>query len=854
MADITDSISPGCPCDRLEFPPKPDIAAGLTTVPRQLSGFPEFRAAMLSHVAAHRLMDVDLVPVIQQHPLQDWRAREGDDLGIMLLEMWAYVLDVLAFYEERIANETYLQTAVREISLRRLVELIGYHPSPATAASVTLALLADTGKGLISIPKGTAFRSGAFNGEKPQIFEASADSTIDPALNRWTLAPIREPEFAGLHTAAGGAKVSEDEFVLLTWQRDKAIDVTVSPFETPGSPIALVNVDQHGAITVVGEIVTLPSGGPILYGEAAQVVAVSSFKALDGASYRTIETSPALAPFTGTALDEIQFQKTILECGVHALVSRIFEFNLFGRDVDVALNSTLTLDSQQTDLHVNDIVLLARDSQSIPLRVVGVDHFATIAFGEEPVSEDAVQPFILATRLTLYPKPPLPWADDPSRLRLHFKLVDAGTLTRPAKDRIELSDLDPSAALEGTNEPPQKEGSGSVQLRGVDGTGTDLPATVTITAEGKGTLSPQDGAQPFDSPLRVPVNVYGNLISATRGETVSNEVLGSGDPTQAFQSFKLKKNPLTWIDDPSGFNGRRSTLSVRVNGILWTEVPSFFGRTPQDEVYIIRQNEDNVSVVTFGDGTTGTRLPRGVGNITATYRFGAGAAKPPANSITQIARAVPGMRQVANPVAAGGGSDADSADDLRTNAPTSSLLLGRAVSLADFEALAREFGGVLNAHATWGWDGRMQRAVVKISFISDGGSIADALRNYLLGQSDPNIPLEATEAEAVEKSLLVDLAVDPSHNSDDVEQAVIDALMDGESGVLALENIPISSPLFRSRVLKQIHDVAGVVSVRALRFDGREAPAGILVQEGQYLDFTNRLVVGNTASGDVLVT
>ena len=620
MADIANSISPGCPCDRLEFPAKPDIAAGLSTLPRQLSGFPEFRAAMLSHVAAHRLMDVDLVPVNQQRPLQNWRAREGDDLGIMLLEMWAYVLDVLAFYEERIANETYLQTAVREISLRRLVELIGYHPSPATAAFVTLALLADTGKGLISIPKGTAFRSGAFNGEKPQIFEASADSTIDPALNRWTLAPIREPEFAGLHTAAGGAKVSEDEFVLLTWQRDEAIVETVSPFETPGSPIALVNVDQHGAITVVGEIVTLPSGGPILYGKTATVVAVSSFKALDGASYRTIETNPALAPFVGTALDEIQFQKTALECGVHALVSRIFEFNLFGTDVDVALNSTLTLDSQQTDIHVNDIVLLARDSQSIPLRVVGVDHFATIAFGEEPVSEDAVQPFILATQLTLYPKPPLPWADDPSRLRLQFQLVNAGTLTRPAKDRIELSDLEPSAALDGTVEPPQKEGSGSVQLRGADGIGTDLPATVAITAEGKGTLSPQDGAQPFDSPLRVPVNAYGNLMSATRGETVSNEVLGSGDPAQAFQSFKLKKNPLTWLDDPSGFNGRRSTLSVRVNGILWTEVPSFFGKAPQDEVYIVRQNEDNVSVVTFGDGVTGARLPRGVGNITATYR------------------------------------------------------------------------------------------------------------------------------------------------------------------------------------------------------------------------------------------
>ncbi len=858
MSDMTNSLSPGCPCDRPEFPPKPDIPAGLAALPRQLSGFPEFRAAMLSHIPAHRLMDTDLVPVNQQRPLKDWRAREGDDLGIMLLEMWAYVLDVLSFYEERIANETYLQTAQREISLRRLVELIGYHPNPATAASVTLALLADAGKGLISIPRGTAFRSGAFDGEEPQVFEASTDSTIDPALNRWTLAPIHDTVFAGLYTASSGAKVSEDEFVLLAWQRDEAIDETVSLFETPGSPVALINADQHDTITVAGNSVTLPSGEPILYGKAAKVVAISSFKGLDGATYREIECNPAIAPFSGTLLEDTQFQKTVLQAGVNNL-------SFFAEGVRAKL------DSQQSGIGVNDIVLLARDSKPIPFRVVEVDHLAKIALGEEPdtvqpvddltavvaggfgpVSEDAVQPFILATELTLFPKPPSAWANDPSRLRLHFKLVNAGTLTRPAKDRIELSDLDAGAAFDGTVEPPQKEGSGSVQLRGADGSGADLPATVTITANGEGTLYPQDGAEPFNSALRVPVHVYGNLIPATRGETVPNEVLGSGDPSQAFQSFKLKKSPLTWLDDPSGFNGRRSTLSVRVNGILWTGVPSFFGMGPQDEVYIIRQNEDNASIVAFGDGTTGARLPRGVGNITATYRHGAGAAKPPANSITQIARAVSGLRQFVNPVPAGGGSDADSAGDLRSNAPASSLILGRAVSLADFEALAREFGGVINARATWAWDGRMQRAVVKIWFISDGGSIADALRSYLLGQSDPNVPLETEEAEAVEMSLVVDLAVDPSYNSDGIEQAVIDALMDRESGLLALENIPIGCPLFRSRVLKQIHDVAGVVSVRALRFDGQEAAAGMIVADGQYLDFTNQLVVGNTVSGDAL--
>ena len=43
----------------------------------------------------------------------------------MILEWWAYVLDVLAFYGGEIANELYLRSAVRDASLRRLTGLIG---------------------------------------------------------------------------------------------------------------------------------------------------------------------------------------------------------------------------------------------------------------------------------------------------------------------------------------------------------------------------------------------------------------------------------------------------------------------------------------------------------------------------------------------------------------------------------------------------------------------------------------------------------------------------------------------------------------------------------------------------------
>src|SRR5262245_39908466 len=37
--------------------------------------------------------------------------RENDDLSIALLDGWATVADVLTFYQERIANESFLRTA-----------------------------------------------------------------------------------------------------------------------------------------------------------------------------------------------------------------------------------------------------------------------------------------------------------------------------------------------------------------------------------------------------------------------------------------------------------------------------------------------------------------------------------------------------------------------------------------------------------------------------------------------------------------------------------------------------------------------------------------------------------------------
>ena len=95
----------------------------------------------------------------------------------MLLEFWAYILDVTGFYDARIAERSYLATAPDAETLARIVRLVGYRPRPAMAARVLLALEADDADP-VAVPAGTAFRSEPFDDEPPQVFELLDPATI----------------------------------------------------------------------------------------------------------------------------------------------------------------------------------------------------------------------------------------------------------------------------------------------------------------------------------------------------------------------------------------------------------------------------------------------------------------------------------------------------------------------------------------------------------------------------------------------------------------------------------------------------------------------------------------------------
>jgi hypothetical protein len=116
------------------------------------------------------------------YPLKGLTTREPSDPSIALLDAWAVVADVLSFYQERIANEGYLGTAIERRSLLELARLVNYSLRPGVAASVFLAFTVQSGFSG-TIPAGTRAQSMPGSGQMPQFYETSADLSVSDAWN-----------------------------------------------------------------------------------------------------------------------------------------------------------------------------------------------------------------------------------------------------------------------------------------------------------------------------------------------------------------------------------------------------------------------------------------------------------------------------------------------------------------------------------------------------------------------------------------------------------------------------------------------------------------------------------------------
>jgi len=316
---------------------------------------------------------------------------------------------------------------------------------------------------------------------------------------------------------------------------------------------------------------------------------------------------------------------------------------------------------------------------------------------------------------------------------------------------------------------------------------------------------------------RQSVRVNANVAPATHGETV-NETLGSSTAGKPNQHFTLRQSPVTHVSAsaPSGHSGRTSSLTLRVNDLLWQGVPSLYGQGPNDRVFTTSIDDNDHTTVTFGDGIEGARPPRGQDNIRARYRKGIGTGgNVCAGKLSNLLTRPLGVSGVTNPEPACGGQDAETADVARANAPRTVLTLDRAVSVQDYEDFSRSFAGIAKAHATWIAAGPGRGVFVTVAGEA-GAAVDESTVGNLLAElrryGDTLLPLRLGSYRPASFRLRVAIKVAPYAETDSVLKRAEEALR-GAFGFAARH---FGQQVSLDEVVAVLHRVASVQAVNVI--------------------------------------
>lgn len=888
----------GCCTDSAPLPGQRFNVPALPAITYRIGRHGEFKAAMLASLSSTR------------HPaLAGLRTREDDDFSIAFCDAGAMMFDVLGFYQERIANEAYLRTAVERRSILELGRLIGYRLSPGVAASTHLAFLLEEAPGQpslaarpVTIPVGTRVQSIPSEGEQPQTFE-----TTEAAVARvvWNAMPVRtrEPQrFAvgtrELFVRGVATQVQPGDVVLLVgderdtgnteserWDARVVTSVETDPdaaltrirwaeglgdgnttpaergvrayvFRTrtalfghnasdarlmrlgsedlPGlteaDPAVATarrwkdfgilgsNIDLDGSFAkvIAGSWFLLAGGGtapgsPSLPGWV-ELYKVTRVTHLSRSAYGLSGKITRLIPDTSKNLG--QFSDRLRETVVFAqseelpLAERPLPYPLYGqllplphRDEHLVRSQVLAVSGQRQRLEIRlDTGLYSfQPDGAAPVALKPGDSYVLLA---PPLLQDG------SSEIAVAPEDLEGLMHAPSDHWFRWRLVDRqgreGSLEAPAF----------AVALAAAS----KEDPRHSELATID-------SLAAAADQGSQVVLKQALANVYD---RRTVTVCGNLAPATHGESVS-ELAGSGNAAQPDQRFLLKQAPLTQVS-ASTPTGRRSTLVVRVNGEAWQEAPSLYGRGGNDHVYSLRQDDEQRTVVQFGDGNEGARLPTGRDNLRFGYRKGLGAeGNVRAGQITTLLGRPLGVKAALNPAPAGGGQDPESRDDARRNAPLTTLTLGRAVSLQDYSDFARSFAGISKALAVWARFGGRRGLFLSLagpegaSVAANGSTLAN-LRQALRQYGDPLLPLWLHSYGAATFRIRAQVKVSASMQTELVLPRVAAALREH----YAFARRDFAQPASVDEAMAVAHRIAGVEAVdidQFYRLDPGASPA-----------------------------
>ncbi|MDP9190333.1 MAG: hypothetical protein M3P06_01345 [Acidobacteriota bacterium] len=867
--DDAPELDPCACCDGLsaDTPVTIDNLPALPAVRYRTGTYATFKSSMLARlVTAELAPDPFFGPVENPAPPPDVYA--GDEFSAALIDAFAVTADVLTFYQERIANESYLRTATERRSVLELARMIGYELKPGVAASVPLKMVLEEPLQLPSspaasttppmppplreapIPTGTKVQSVPKPGETPQTFETIEDIIARPEWN-----DIRPRMFQAASKTATTLFVSGNIDV-------KAGDTIV----VEGKPYAVKSakvLDDIERTRVVLQVETAEPIDDVITKNAAQAIQIQLAITRQALLTGTYELdNPAvqnclitgkwdatdlllIASLQGWSIDDLE--RTIRERAEEkrrvtvAVQTFAVRAGIFGHNAPSQVSVKVGNDYVATDVPNNEL-----DADSGTTAAIDLDNVYQGIAADTPI-------VLMRTKLAEETQPlrkvyTIKQIDALSRV----SIAQSARVTRLHLDRS--TDLDEfhvrdttvfaqSTSFDAGDRPVTTviSGLGPIPLDGVftrlaagakiaisgsradapELTVSEVPALAAVEIDGQYTYVTFGEALTY-AYVRDTVTFSANVADATHGESVE-ELLGDGDASVSYQQFTLRQPPLTYVSDPAVSGGARSTLEIWVDEVRWTEVASLYGQGPRARVYVTRRTDDGVTRVQFGDGITGARLPTGQANVRAKYRKGIGLGGiVDAQAITLLVSRPLGLMGASNPLPSSGADDPEVLDAARTNAPLTVLTLDRVVSLSDYGDYARGYAGVAKALGTW-MRGRERRGVFVTVAGPDGRAITDtaAIETALHTFGDPHVPVRVRSFTLVYFRIYGTVTVNADRDAALVQGDVETVLRTAFS----FDERDFGQTVHLSEVVAFIQNVAGVASVTVTKLERSDGAA-----------------------------
>ncbi len=818
---------------------------GLESISYRIGNHELFKKALISRLTGSR-----------QHVLRKLTSRDSNDFTIALFDAWSVMVDVLTFYQERIANESYLRTSTERLSMLELARLLGYELNPGVAASVYIAFtLEDTPGALsfnqnitsaeiippITLEEGIKLQSIPGPGEKAQTFETIEEIEARPQWNE--IQPrLYQPQLISsgsdlIYIRGITSGCSKGDIILLyennTYTLKKIVDIEKN---TDDDTTCLL-FDEDASVPAYHSPTSLTQGKISDY-ENNTILDTTVVTDILSKEWYNDDLSVLLKIKNWSEDDLVKSVENLLsdddnnESGAYVYRRQAFVFGHNAMKITFdTTNNTPLAQSQWTEWDLDEsagnIYLDDSYKEILP------DGFISIQSGNTDLSSVktySVQDVILQSRTEYGISAKTTWVVfEPSEQWWISnesgtdKLSDIrNTVVFAQSEKIELAEIPiidtvagDTITLNGLYLGIKKGQKVIVHGEIIDPAGVISSELKTIkqVVIKKGYTEIQFSKSLYYEYIREELVIYANVALATHGETVE-EILGSGNAAKTFQKFTLKNTLLTFVS-ASTPSGTKSTLEIRVNDILWKNVNTFYGYGPDDRIYVTRIDNEGYTTVIFGDGVTGARLPGGQNNIKAKYRKGLGLdGILKKDQLSQLMTKPLGVKSATNPIESSGGADQENLVNAKKNAALSVLTLDRIVSLQDFEDFARAFAGIEKSLAVWSWRHGRRCIFITVAgpkgvLIKKDSTVYGNLIKALMNSSNPNTHVIVESYRPRYFTLSAKIKIDPEYEAN----LVITEIESELRSEFAFDKREFGQPVILSEIVSVIHNISGVTAI-----------------------------------------